>query len=192
MLIPEGEFRYEIRRNGDLIAVEEESFFANRIRGLRRPAGGSDVFEVEAELSDDGILSRVALHYRRGPFVRNATYESIGDFIRGNLSAMAGRNELTAKLGRYREVDADLIVFRAITIAHVRARGQKRWTGRIVTIDPKTLVATTSKQSCRLSDTDSNVWIYEPRMGDREQIEIDANGLILRRRDSRGVETVLT
>ncbi len=192
MLIPEGEFRYEIRRSGDLIAVEEESFFANRIRGRRRPAGGSDVFEVEAELSDEGIVTRVALHYSRGPFVRNASYQAIDDFVRGNLSAMAGRNELTAKLGRYREVDADLVVFRAITIAHVRARGQKRWTGRIVTIDPKTLVATTSKQSCRLGDTGPNLWIYEPRMGDREEIEIDASGLIVRRRDSRGVETVLT
>ncbi len=191
MLIAEGEFRYDIRCGGELIAVEEETIAAGRIHGIRRPAGGSNVYEVEAELDDAGLVRRVVASYRRGPFTRNATYESADSFLRGNVGAMGGRNNLTTKLGRYGEVDADLVIFRALTIAHIRERGQNRWTGRVAAIDPNTLVASTSKQSCRQRASDPRVWIYEPRMGDSEEIEIDDSGLVIRRRDSRGIETVL-
>jgi hypothetical protein len=191
MLIPDGEFRYEIRRAGELIATEEESLAAGKIRGVRHPAGGSNVYEVEAELDPDALVSRVVVRYSRGPFVRNATYESADDFLRGNVSAMGSRNNLTTKLGRYREVDADLIIFRALTIAHIRARGQSRWTGRIAAIDANTLVAVTSKQTCRQRGNDPHVWIYEPRMGDSEEITIDDSGCVLRRHDARGIDTIL-
>jgi len=191
MLIADGELRYEIRRAGELIAVEDEGLAAGRIHGIRRPASGSNVYQVDAELDDAGLVRSVAVSYRRGPFTRNASYESAGDFLRGSVSAMGGRNNLTTKLGRYREVDADLIVFRALTIAHIRQRGQTRWTGRVAAIDPNTLVAATVKQSCRQRGNDPRVWIYEPRMGDSEEIEIDESGLVLRRRDSQGIETVL-
>ena len=191
MLIADGELRYEIRRAGELIAVEDEGLAAGRIHGIRRPASGSNVYQVDAELDDAGLVRSVAVSYRRGPFTRNASYESAGDFLRGSVSAMGGRNNLTTKLGRYREVDADLIVFRALTIAHIRQRGQTRWTGRVAAIDPNTLVAATVKQSCRQRGNDPRVWIYEPRMGDCEEIEIDESGLVLRRRDSQGIETVL-
>jgi hypothetical protein len=191
MLIADGDFRYEIRRAGELIAVETESLAWGMIRGTRRPASGSNVYEVEAELDDAGLVRRVAVSYNRGPFTRNASYESIDSFLRGNISAGGSRNDLTTKLGRYCEVDADLVIFRALTIAHIRARGQTRWTGRIAAIDPNTLVATTSKQSCRQRGSDLHLWIYEPRMGDSEDIEIDDSGVVVRRRDSRGVETVL-
>jgi hypothetical protein len=191
MLIADGELRYEIRRNGELIAVENETLAWGRIHGVRRPASGSNVYEVEAELDDAGIVRRVAVSYSRGPFARNASYESTDNFLRGNISAGGSRNELTTKLGRYGEVDADLIIFRALTIAHVRERGQTRWTGRVAAIDPNTLVAATSKQSCRQRGNDPRLWIYEPRMGDAEEIEIDDSGRVVCRRDSRGVETVL-
>jgi len=191
MLIADGELRYEIGRAGELIAVEDEGLAAGRIHGIRRPASGSNVYQVDAELDDAGLVRSVAVSYRRGPFTRNASYESAGDFLRGSVSAMGGRNNLTTKLGRYREVDADLIVFRALTIAHIRQRGQTRWTGRVAVIDPNTLVAATVKQSCRQRGNDPRVWIYEPRMGDSEEIEIDESGLVLRRRDSQGIETVL-
>ena len=46
-------------------------------------------------------------------------------------------------------------------------------------------------QSCRQRGSDPHLWIYEPRMGDAEEIEIDDSGVVLRRRDSRGIETVL-
>ena len=190
MLIPDGDFRYEIRRAGELIATEEESLAAGKIRGVRHPASGSNVYEVEAELDADALIRRVVVRYSRGPFVRNATYESSDDFLRGNVSAMGSRNNLTTKLGRYREVDADLVIFRALTIAHIRARGQSRWTGRIAAIDVNTLVAATSKQTCRQRGND-HVWIYEPRMGDSEEITIDDSGCILRRHDARGIDTIL-
>ena len=191
MLIADGEFRYDIRRAGELIAVETETLAWGIIRGTRRPASGSNVYEVEAELDDAGLVRRVNVSYSRGPFTRNASYESIDSFLRGNISTGGSRNDLTTKLGRYGEVDADLIIFRALTIAHIRERGQTRWTGRIAAIDPNTLVAATSKQSCRQRGSDPHLWIYEPRMGDAEEIEIDDSGVVLRRRDSRGVETLL-
>jgi hypothetical protein len=191
MLIPDGEFRYEIRRAGELIATEEESLAAGKIRGVKHPASGSNVYEVEAELDPDALIRRIVVRYSRGPFVRNATYESADDFLRGNISAMGSRNNLTTKLGRYREVDADLVIFRALTIAHIRARGQSRWTGRIAAIDANTLVAATSKQTCRQRGNDPHAWIYEPRMGDSEEITIDDSGCVLRRHDARGLDTIL-
>ena len=191
MLISDGEFRYEIRRGGELIATEEESLAAGKIRGVRHPAIGSNVYEVEAELDPDALVRRLVVRYSRGPFVRNATYESADDFMRGNISAMGSRNNLTTKLGRYREVDADLVIFRALTIAHIRARGQSRWTGRIAAIDANTLVAATSKQTCRQRGNDPHVWIYEPRMGDSEEITIDESGCVIRRHDARGIDTIL-
>ena len=191
MLIPDGDFRYEIRRAGELIATEEESLATGKIRGVRHPASGSNVYEVEAELDAVALIRRVVVRYSRGPFVRNATYESADDFLRGNVSAMGSRNNLTTKLGRYREVDADLVIFRALTIAHIRARGQSRWTGRIAAIDVNTLVAATSKQTCRQAGNDPRVWIYEPRMGDSEEITIDESGCVIRRHDARGIDTIL-
>lgn len=191
MLLPEGEYRYEIRRSSELIALEQESLVALKIRGTRHPATGSNSLEVEADLDDAGLITRLVLRYQRAPFVRDAIYEADGDFLRGNVSAMAGRNVLTTKLGRYREVDADLVIFRALTIAHIRARGQSQWTGRVAAIDPNTLVGATYKQSCRQMAGTPLVWIYEQRMGDREEIEIDEAGVVLRRRDNRGFETVL-
>jgi hypothetical protein len=191
MLIADGEWRYEIRRAGDLIAVEEESLSWGRIRGNRRTPGGSNLYEVDAELDDAGLVLRVAVSYSRGPFNRKAAYESAESFLRGSVSAGGSRNDITAKLGRYGEVDADLVIFRALTIAHIRERGQSRWTGRVAAIDPNTLVASTIKQTCRQRGSDPRSWIYEPRMGDSEEIEIDDAGLVVLRRDSRGVETML-
>lgn len=191
MLLADGEFHYDIRRAGESIASEHETLAAGRIHGLRRFASGDNLYEVQAELDDAGLVRRIVASYRRGPFSRNATYESAGDFIRGQVGAMGGRNDVTIKLGRYGEVDADLIIFRALIIAHIRGRGQTRWTGRVAVIDPDTLVAASIKQSCRQRGNDPHAWIYEPRMGDLEEIEIDGSGLVLRRRDSRNIETVL-
>ena len=191
MILPAETFRYEIRRGGELIAIEEGRFADAKITGVRRPPSGSDRYEVEAELDSNAVVSKIVLRYSRGPFVRNASYEGGEDFLRGNVSALAGRNVVTTKLGRYREVDAELQIFRALTIAHIRARGQTRWTGRVATIDSSTLVASTNKQSCRSAGDGASKWIYEPRMGDSEEIEIDAEGRLLLRRDNRGIEARL-
>jgi hypothetical protein len=191
MILPPETYRYEIRLGGELIAIEEEYFSGLRISGLRQPPERPDRYEVEADLDPNAVVTRVVVRYSRGPFVRNATYESADDFLRGNISALAGRNVLTTKLGRYREIDADLLIFRALTIAHIRARGQTRWTGRVAAIDSNTLVAATSKQSCRCVGEGAAKWIYEPRMGDVEEIEIDADGRLILRRDNRGTEARL-
>ena len=191
MLIPDGELSYEIRRGGELLALENESLTAGVIRGARRAPGSSNLYEVEAELDENSLVTRIVVRYHRGPFARTAVYDATGDFMRGTISAVASRNNLTAKLGRYREVEAGLAIFRALTIAHIRERGQSRWTGRVVSIDPNTLVAATVKQSCRRRGSDSLAWIYEQRMGDSEEIEIDEDGRVLRGRDNLGVERVL-
>jgi len=77
-------------------------------------------------------------------------------------------------------------------LAHVRARGQVRWTGRVAIIDPNTLVAAALKQNCRQTDAAGLRWAWEARMGDTEEIELDNAGTIVRQRDSWGVEKVLT
>ncbi|HYB92170.1 MAG TPA: hypothetical protein VEC38_14130 [Candidatus Binataceae bacterium] len=191
MILAQGEYRYEIRRAGDLIAIEEERVEPRKLSGVRRSPDGANRHEVRADLDDEERVLKVTVRYERGPFARMATYEASGEFLRGRVSALAGSNDVTVKLGRFREIDADLVLFRALTIGHIRARGEERWTGRVATIDPNTLVATLQKQSCRRRDGAGRLWVYEPRMGDVEEIEIDADGRIVRRRDSRGTETVL-
>ncbi|MGO9450316.1 MAG: hypothetical protein ACLQDV_04580 [Candidatus Binataceae bacterium] len=188
-ILPVGEYRYEIRRAGELIAIEETTFDGRKVAGSRRSPDGSNRNDIEAEISAEGLVHRLYLHYVRGPFSRSATYEAAEDFLRGSVTALGGRNVVTAKLGRFREIDADFVLFRALTIARLRARGQTRWTGRVATIDSATLVASSHKQSARASG--ALKWSYEARMGDSEEIEIDSEGRILSRRDNRGGATVL-
>lgn len=190
MILALGNYRYEIRSGSELVAVEECSLGGGRIRAIRRSGGGSSVLEAEAELADTGAISRITLRYARGPFTRNASYEAGDEFLRGSVSALAGRDVVAIKLGRFREIDAGLIVFRALIVAHVLARGNPRWTGRVASIDPVTLVASSQKQSCRRRGDDRH-WTYEPRMGDSEEIETDGAGTILLRRDNRGIEAIL-
>ena len=191
MIPPPGKYRYAIRRGPETVAVEELTLACNRLSGHRRAADGNTRHEVEADLDDGGAVKRIALRYRRGPFARDAVYEAGEEFLRGSVSALAGRNVVTVKLGRFREVDADFAVFRALILAHVRARGQSRWTGRVAVIDPSTLVAASIKQSCRRLERGANLWRYEPRMSDWEEIELDDAGRITRRRDTRGAEATL-
>jgi hypothetical protein len=189
--LPAGEYRYELRRNGELAATEEETLAAGFIRGVRRTADGFNRHEVEARLDAGGFIVAVGVRYSRGPFKRTASYEAAGDLIRGHLIAAGGREEVSCKLGRMREVDADLMLCKALIIAHVRSRGQARWIGRVATIDPNTLVAASPKQTYRRRDEAGRLWIYEPRMGDAEEFELDDTGRVVRRRARDGVETSL-
>ena len=191
MLIAAGEYRYEIRRGGSIIAIEEERYAAGAITGLRRSTDGANLHEVEAALDTDETIKRVSVRYSRGLFKRSAVYEVADDTLRGSVSAVAGRNEVVVKLGRFREIDADLVLFRALILAHVRARGQSRWTGRVAIIDPNTLVAAAIKQNCRRTDEAGLRWAWEARMGEADEIELDAEGRIVRQRDSWEVEKVL-
>ena len=190
-MIEPGEYHYEIRRGPDLVATEEDRFLDSEISGVRRWVGGSDTFEATAKLDEHHMIVRVTARYSRGPFSRRATYEANNDFLRGTVSAMGGRTVETAKLGRYREIDAGLVLFKALMIAHLRERGQTRWTSRVASIDPSTLVARTQKQTCRRKDDSDRIFIYEPRMGDSEEMEIDAMGRITRITDSAGIRITL-
>ena len=186
-MIPVGEYRYEIRRGSDLIATEEDRFAQSELSGIRRFAGGADSFEAHATIDESGMIVRVTARYSRGPFSRNATYEANQDFLRGSIAAMGSRIAETAKLGRYREIDCGLVLFRALMIAHTRARGQTRWTSRVATIDPNTLTAQTHKKTLRNSDDgQERIYLFEPQMGDAEEIEIDDAGRIIRMADNTG------
>jgi hypothetical protein len=185
-MIPAGEYHYEIRRGNDLVATEEDRLSNGEMSGVRRFAGNSDSFEATATLDETGMVARVTARYSRGPFSRSANYEANADFLRGTVSAMGSRTIETAKLGRYREVDCGLVLFKALMIAHTRARGQTQWTSRVATIDPSTLTAQTHKKTCRQKDGQERIFIYEPRMGDAEEIEIDEAGRIIRVVDNTG------
>jgi hypothetical protein len=191
MTVPNGHYRYEIFSANELVAIEEESLAGGALKGVRRSVPAGNVHKVEARLDSDGFVLRADVHYRRGPFARNAIYEIADEMMRGSVSALAGRNAVTAKLGRFREVDADLILFKALIISHVRARGQSRWTGRVAVVDPNTLVVSPCKQTYRQRDTSGRIWMFEPRMGEVEEIELDAEGRIIGLRDRIGFKAVL-
>ncbi len=57
--LPAGEYRYELRRNGELAATEEETLAAGFIRGVRRTADGFNSHEVEARLDAGGFIVAV-------------------------------------------------------------------------------------------------------------------------------------
>lgn len=191
MLIAPGIYRYEIRRGGTILAVEEARYANGVITGTRRTNDGANLHEVEAVLDPEERVVRVSVRYNRGMFKRSAVYEAADDTLRGSVSAVASHNEVVVKLGRFREIDADLVLFRALILAHVRGRGQVRWTGRVAIIDPSTLVAAALKQNCRQLDAAGSRWAWEARMGDSEEIELDGAGKILRQRDSWDVQKVL-
>jgi hypothetical protein len=195
MIPPPGSYRYEIlgavptAAAAQIIAVEETHLTAASLEGSRTSNSGR--YEVEARLGPDTAIVSITLRYTRGPFARAAAYRADGELMRGSVDALAGRNAVEAKLGRFREVDPDLILFKTLIIAHARARGQSRFTGRIVTIDPNTLVAASRKETYRQRDPAGLRWVCEPLLGESEEIELDQDGRITRRRDRRGIETVL-
>jgi hypothetical protein len=187
-----GEYFYEIRNAGGVVATEEGRVSASEVIATRATADGFNRYDVEAALNGEGTVHRLSLRYSSSLFKRNAHYEAQDDNFRGSVSAVAGRNEVVIKLGRFREVDAaGMVLFRAIIIDHVRRRNQIRWTGRVATIDANTLVAVSLKHNCRRLDEAGLRWSYEPRMGDAEEIELDKAGRIQYRRDNRGVQTTL-
>jgi hypothetical protein len=186
-MLPIGNYSYEIRRDSQLVAFEESRFDTARIVSSRRSADGLSRHNVEAELGSDHRICRVMLSYSSSLFTRKASYEAVEDNLRGRISGLASRNEIVVKLGRFREIDAaGFLVFRALIIGHIRLRGEDRWTGRVAVIDPNTLAAASVKQNCSRRGDSMDSWIYEPRMGDAEEIQLDEAGRILLRRDNRG------
>ncbi|MGO9060656.1 MAG: hypothetical protein ACLQU2_25225 [Candidatus Binataceae bacterium] len=192
MIIPPGEYVYEIREQGHLAAIETAQLTADKLVGVRRAADASgNRHEVDADLDEEGLVRAIRLRYVRGPFTRSASYEADGDTLRGVVTAVGGRNTLEVKLGRFREVDGGLTMFKALLIAHVRNRGQSRWTARVSVIDPATLVAKTVKQSVYRVEAEPGTWMFEPEIGERETIVIDEAGRVLRHTTRTGISSVL-
>ncbi len=185
-MIRQGRYRYEIVRGGETVAVEEAELRAGELLCVRRSTDAMSRYEVRASLDAEGRIVRLLARYSRGPFSRSATYEAGGDFLRGSVSAMGARTVETAKLGRFREIDAGMVVFKALIISHARERGQARWTGRVTLIDPNTLTPSSIKQTCRQKDESGLLWSYEPRMGDSEEIRLDETGRLVTLTDNRG------
>src|SRR6266851_2949310 len=192
-MLPSGNYSYEIRFHGEVVALEDCRFDGATIVGLRRAADGLSRYQVAATLNADQCIDRVTVSYSSSLFTRKASYEAVEDNLRGRISGLSGRNEVVVKLGRFREVEvAGFLIFRALIIDHVRMRGDGRWTGRVAVIDPNTIAAASVKQNCARQNGSGSSWIYEPRMGDTEQIEMEEAGRILRWRDNRGLTAELT
>jgi hypothetical protein len=193
VIIPEGEYAYEIRDHATVLAVEKIEVAAGSINGVRRSSElAENRYEVSATLDAQGLVQSVRLRYVRGPFSRSASYEAGADSLHGVITAMGGRNTLDVKLGRFREIDGGLTIFKALLIAHVRGRGQNRWTARVTVIDPATLVAKSIKQSLYKVEAEAGKWLFEPEIGERETILIDDAGRILNHTTRTGISTVLT
>jgi hypothetical protein len=191
-MLPIGNYSYEIRLNGELVAVEDTRFDATMIVAARRSADGLSRHQVEAALNPEHRMYRITLSYSSSLFTRKASYEAVDDNLRGHIVGLAGRNEIVVKLGRFREIDAaGFLIFRALIIAHARLRGDQHWTGRVAVIDSSTLAAASVKQNCARRNGSERSWTYEPWMGDSEHIELDEAGRIVHRRDNRGITAEL-
>jgi hypothetical protein len=186
MLPPSGNYRYEFHRANSVAAIEEATFQPDVITVVRRAVEGQTVHQVTAALDDEGRIGQISLHYASHLFKRDANYRADHESFRGSVSTVAGRNEIVIKQGRFGEVEvAGLTVFRMLILAHVRDRGVPRWTGRVAVIDPSSLAAASLKQTCRLGRS-PNLWIYEARMGDTEEIELDERGRVIACRGQDG------
>ncbi len=192
-MLPTGNYSYEIRQDGKLVAYEETSCSPVTIIAARRSADGLNRHAADVTLDAEHRISRISLSYSSSLFIRKASYEAAEDNLRGRISGVAGgRSEVVTQLGRFREVDvAGFLVFRALIISHLRQRGGERWTGRVAVIDANTLAAASIKQTCAQKNDSQYCWIYEPRMGEVERIELDQAGRIIRRRDNRGITAEL-
>src|SRR5690242_9753147 len=139
-MLPIGNYSYEIRLDGQLIALEETSFDVTAIAGARRSADGLSRHYVEATLDSAFRLRRITLSYSSSLFTRRANYQVMEENLRGRISGVATGNEVVIQLGRFREVDpAAFLIFRALIIGHIRERQDEHWTGRVAVIDPNTL-----------------------------------------------------
>jgi hypothetical protein len=191
MLAP-GDYTYEIRLDGQVVAFEETHLQPVSIVASRRSVDGLSRHRLEAALDADHRVCRVGVSYSTTLFTRKASYEAVEDHLRGHISGLAARNEVAVKLGRLREVDAaGFLIFRALIVSHMLGRGDDHWTGRVAVIDPTTLGAASLKQNCFRQNNAERSWIYEARMGDAEHIELDQEGHIVRRRDRRGLSAEL-
>ncbi len=179
MLPPLGKYRFEIYHSDVASALEDATLTDHSLMVERRTTEGFTEHTIAATLDREGRITSIAVNYSSHLFKRDANYRTDNEVFRGSVSTVAGRNEIVIKLGRFGEVEvAGVVAFRMLILAHVLERGQPRWTGRVAVIDPSSLTIASLKHTCRVGRT-KNRWIYEARMGDTEEIEIDDAGRIL-------------
>ncbi len=187
MILPAGSYCYELRRDGSPFAREEVRVDAQTVSGVRLGLLG-DRLAVTAELDSRAQVVRIEASARRGAFELKASYSVGADAIAGSLSSLTGRTAVEARLGRLREVDGVLVPFKALIIAHTRWRGETRFTGRVATLDDRTLAVAARKQTYRRSAGSEDLWIWEDEMGERSRITVNAAGEIARIDGWRGIE----
>lgn len=192
LLIPLGDYVYEMRRDSELVGVEESRLETNKLTGRRTSADGANVHRVIATIDGQFQIERIESSYARGPFARSVIYELSGELLSGTLVTMGSRDTVSTRLGRFREIDADLLLCKGLIIARLSARGLDRYTGRVAMIDSATLVASSPKLTYFRHADSPRRWTVENLAGDREQLEIDLQGRIIKRVDRLGVETALT
>jgi hypothetical protein len=192
MIVPCGRYRYQFRMQGQVLAVEDACLEAGRLTAKRESAVNKAVYEIDAVLDDNGFMRQMRLRYRRGPFARSAEYQVIDDVMQGSISTLSATSPTEVRLGRFREIDADLAICKALIVAHLREREQRRWTGRVALIDSTTLSARSVKHSYVQADEQRGVWLFEPAMGEQETLEFDSEGRLQRTQDQRGFEATLT
>jgi len=181
-----------MRRGSELIGVEESRLETNKLSGRRVSVDGANVHRVTAIMDGQSQIERIESSYARGPFARSVIYELSGELLSGTLATMGSRDTVSTKLGRFREIDADLVLCKALIIGRISARGLDRYTGRVAIIDSATLVASSPKLTYFRHADSPRRWTVENLVGDREQLEIDHHGRIIKRVDRLGVETTLT
>lgn len=189
MILPEGSYCYELRRDGSPFAREEVRVDDRAISGARLGSLGDRV-SVTAQLDASGQVVRFEAIARRGAFELKASYALGTDSIAGSVSSLTGRAAIEARLGRLREVDGVLVPFKALIIAHARGRGAPRFTGRVATLDERTLAVAARKQTYRRSVNSEQDWAWEDEIGDRSEITVNAAGEITRIGGWRGIEIV--
>jgi hypothetical protein len=182
-----GNYSYQIRQNGVATATEQAQVSESALSVTRCAIDGLTTHQADATLDAEAKIEKISLRYASPLFRRDARYWSDRESLRGSISAVAGRNEIVLKLGRFGEIEAaGMTAFRMLILAHARERGQPRWTGRVAIIDLNTLAAQTQKHTCRIGGS-SRTWIYEARMGEVEEVELDEGGRILSQRDNAGL-----
>jgi hypothetical protein len=190
MILPAGAYRLETRERDRLIAVETGTISAAGVAAARQVEGSDNRYEAAAELDESAQITALQLRYVRGPFARSARYELGPELMRGMLKVLAGYQAVEVKLGRFREVDGGLLIFKALLVAHARGRGLRRWTGRVAIIDPATLLAKSIKQTLYQTDEAGLEWVLEPALGEREVLRIDSQGRLLSHATHQGLRTL--
>ncbi len=190
-MIQVGEYRYQITFHGEIVAYELAWVSSGRVLSRREAVGTKDFYQVEAQLDPQGNIIEAQASSLSGLFTRSARYRVVNDVVEGSVRGVSAITPLEIGLGRFREIDFDMAVFKALVISHLEQRGAEQWTGRVATVDPVTLVMRLVKHSYSRIGRAERIWRFEPAIGEIELIELDSEGRLVRREDEKGFKLKL-